>query len=56
MARKKAPKADKAKALDRALKGMFGKLERRPVPGDIMNVVDQLDEAEKEPSKKARAG
>jgi hypothetical protein len=53
MAGKKAPKAAKVQALESALKGMFKKLERRPVPDHISSIVDQLDEPEKRPLKKS---
>jgi hypothetical protein len=56
MARKKASKAEKVKALEKALSGMFKKLERRPAPDHIMSIVDQLDEAAKPPLKKSSAG
>jgi hypothetical protein len=43
----------KKKALDKALRGMFGKLQARPVPDRLASVVDQLDAAEAKPLKKA---
>jgi hypothetical protein len=40
-------------ALDRALRGMFGKLQDRPVSDRLMSIVDQLDAADRSPVKKA---
>lgn len=40
-------------ALDKALRGLFGKLQARPVPEHLMGVVDQLDAAARPPVKKA---
>jgi hypothetical protein len=42
---------DKAAVLQRALRGMFRKLESRPAPDHILAVVDQLEAAQK-PAKK----
>lgn len=44
MARKPAAQAN-ADALDKALRGLFRMLEQRPVPGRLMSIVDQLEEA-----------
>lgn len=49
----KAPAREKrATALDNALRGMFKKLEARPVPDHISTIVDQLDAAEDDKSRK----
>jgi hypothetical protein len=40
-------------ALDKALRGMFGKLQARPVPERLASVVDQLEAADKTPVEKA---
>lgn len=40
-------------ALGKALRGMFGKLQARPVPDRLMSIVDQLDAAEPAPLKKS---
>jgi hypothetical protein len=53
MALKASEKTDKAAVLGSALKGMFKKFERRPIPDHIRTVVDQLDAAEVEPLKKS---
>lgn len=47
MARRKASKAAKIEALESALRGMFKKLERRPLPDHISSIVDQLEEPAK---------
>jgi len=39
------------KALDQALRTMFGKLEAKPVSGRLKSLVDQLDAAD-QPAKK----
>jgi hypothetical protein len=51
----KISKTDGARkrALDQALRGLFGKLEARPVPDRLTSVVDQLDSADQRPVKKA---
>jgi len=43
MARKRSEQ-DRSAALDKALQGMFRALERRPLPGKITSIVDQLEE------------
>jgi hypothetical protein len=50
--------SDRAKrmALEKALRGMFGKLQARPTPDRLMSVVDQLDAADQPPLKKSRRG
>ena len=40
-------------ALDKALRGLFGKLQARPTPERLMSVVDQLDAADRPRVKKA---
>ncbi|MDB5494319.1 MAG: hypothetical protein JWP86_1656 [Phenylobacterium sp.] len=49
------PVTDRAKktALDKALRGLFGKLQARPLPDRMMSVVDQLDAADQAPLKKS---
>ncbi len=46
---------DRAKrtALDKALRGLFGKLQARPLPDRMMSVVAQLDAADQAPLKKS---
>jgi hypothetical protein len=39
-------------AFDQALRGMFGKLQDRPVSDCLMSIVDQLDAAGRPPAKK----
>ena len=51
MARKSPPRK-KAEVVDKALRGMFKKLEARPMPDHIATIDDQLDEPEIEPLKK----
>ena len=53
MALKTSEKTAKAVVIGDALKGMFKKLERRPIPDHIRAVVDQLEAAEVEPLKKS---
>lgn len=47
--------ADRAKktALDKALRGLFGKLQARPLPDRMISIVDQLDAADQAPLKKS---
>ncbi len=51
----KVSKSDQAKkqALEKGLRGMFGRLQARPVPERLISVVDQLEAAEAPPPKKA---
>jgi hypothetical protein len=48
-------KSDRAKkaAVDKALRGMFGRLQARPVPDRLMSIVDQLDAPDPAPLRKA---
>jgi hypothetical protein len=50
--------SDRAKktALEKALRGMFGKLQARPTPDRLMSIVDQLDAADRPPLKKSGRG
>ena len=48
----KKPAQPRASAVDKALRGMFKRLEARPVPDHISTIVDQLEAAEQEPAKK----
>lgn len=43
----------KKTALDKALRGLFGKLQARPLPDRMMSIVDQLDAADQAPLKKS---
>jgi hypothetical protein len=47
--------SDRAKklALDKALRGMFGRLQARAAPDRLMSIVDQLDAADQAPLKKS---
>ncbi|MDB5476043.1 MAG: hypothetical protein JWP49_1554 [Phenylobacterium sp.] len=49
-----AAKTDRAKktALAKALRGMFGRLQARPIPERLMSIVDQLDAADRAPPLK----
>jgi hypothetical protein len=54
MAPKNSANGKKAVALDQALRGMFRKLEARPVPDHISGIVDQLEAtAQPEPRRKS---
>lgn len=53
MAKKSATDRAKKTALDKALRGMFGKLQNRPVPDRLRSIVDQLDTADQPPLKKS---
>lgn len=56
MAKKDGSDREKKRALDKALRGMFGKLQARPTPDRLISVVDQLDAADQPPARKARRG
>lgn len=43
----------KKTALNKALRGMFKRLEDRPAPDRLTSVVDQLEEAETPPRKRS---
>lgn len=47
--------ADRAKLplIDKALRGMFGKLQARPVPERLVCIVDQLEKSQEAPSKQS---
>jgi len=44
MATKSASDRAKKTALEKALRGLFGKLQARPVPDRLMSIVDQLED------------
>jgi hypothetical protein len=46
MASKSATDRAKKTALDKALRGMFGRLQNRRIPDRLMSIVDQLDAAD----------
>lgn len=46
MASKTGKDRAKQAALDKGLRGLFGRLQARPVPDRLMSVVDQLEAAE----------
>jgi hypothetical protein len=52
----KTPRQKKAAAVDKALRGMFKKLEARPVPEHISTIVDQLEAGDQTPLKKTSGG
>jgi hypothetical protein len=56
MGKKKASDREKKAALDKALRGMFGRLQMRPTPERLISVVDQLEEQAAAPLKKKSAG
>jgi hypothetical protein len=56
MATKVGTDRAKKSALDKALRGLFGKLQARPLPDRMISIVDQLDEADGAPLKKSRSG
>ena len=56
MARKSLTEKRKTQALGDGLRGMFRALEQRPVPEELVSVMDQLDEAEARPGRKAKRG
>ncbi|MFC3069806.1 hypothetical protein [Phenylobacterium soli] len=56
MATKDGSDRAKKQALDKALRGMFGKLQARPTPDRLMSVVEQLEAADQPPVKKASSG
>ncbi|HEY8571291.1 hypothetical protein [Phenylobacterium sp.] len=53
---RKTPVQKKADAVDKALRGMFRRLEAKPVPDHIATIVDQLEAAENQPLKKSSGG
>jgi hypothetical protein len=55
MARKSVD-TGRGKALGDSLRGMFRALEQRPLPDRLRSVVDQLDEGEASPQRKAKGG
>ena len=48
----KTPRSKRAATLDKALRGMFKKLEARPVPEHITTIVDQLEAADHDKPRK----
>jgi len=56
MARKSLTEKRKTLALGNGLRGMFRALEKRPVPEKLAAVVDQLEEGEATPNRKAKGG
>jgi hypothetical protein len=54
--KKKASDREKKAALDKALRGMFSRLQMRPTPDRMISVVDQLEEQANAPLKKKSAG
>lgn len=57
MGKTKASDRERKAALDKALRGMFGRLQTRPTPERLISVVDQLEEqAAQAPRKKKSAG
>ncbi|HEV2531747.1 hypothetical protein [Phenylobacterium sp.] len=55
MAKKAATDRAKKAALDKALRGMFGRLQGRPVSDRLMSIVDQLEAADRPPLKKTKS-
>lgn len=56
MATKDGSTRAKKQALDKALRGMFGKLQARPTPDRLLAVVDQLEAADEPRPKRVRQG
>jgi hypothetical protein len=56
MARKSDSDRAKRTALDKAMRGMFKRLEDRPLPDRLTSVVDQLDDAAPAPRKRSGRG
>jgi hypothetical protein len=54
MAAKTVTDRAKKAALDKALRGMFGRLQGRPVSERLLSVVDQLEAADRPPVKKTK--
>lgn len=52
----KTPAQKKAAVVDKALRGMFKKLEARPIPDHISTIVEQLEAADQTPLKKSSGG
>ena len=54
MARKTVSDRAKTEALEKTLRGMFGRLQARPTPDRLMSIVDQLEAQQvQEPLKKS---
>jgi len=53
---RKTPARKKAEVVDTALRGMFKKLEARPIPDHISTIVEQLEAADQQPLKKSSGG
>lgn len=56
MATKDGSDRAKKQALNKALRGMFGKLQARPTPERLTSIVDQLDVEEPPRARKVRRG
>jgi hypothetical protein len=56
MARKSLTEKRRLEALGDELRGLYRALEQRPVPDELVSVMDQLDEAEAPPGRKLRRG
>jgi hypothetical protein len=55
MVGKSSAQAGKARALESGLRGMFRSLAQRAVPDRLRSVVDQLDEGDAPPPRKAKS-
>jgi hypothetical protein len=55
MAAKTVTDRAKKAALDKALRGLFGRLKNRPVSDRLLSLVDQLDAADQPPAKKSKS-
>jgi hypothetical protein len=55
MAAKTVTDRTRKAALDKALRGLFGRLQNRPVPDRLLSVVDQLEAADRPPAKKTKS-
>ncbi len=53
MAQKTPSADDRAATLGKGLRAMFRALQNRPIPDRLRSVVDQLDEGEPQPERKA---
>jgi hypothetical protein len=54
--RKSLNEERKTKALDDGLRDMFRVLEQRPVPDSLIGAVEQLEEGDARPARKAKRG
>jgi hypothetical protein len=55
MAAKTVTDRTKKAALDKALRGLFGRLKNRPVSDRLMSLVDELEAADQPPVKKTKS-